>query len=255
MVRRLLKDQPQTLHARRAGRRAAKVCGGVPLSLDVSKAFDRVPWQDLVQALRDAQVPESLIELIMLIHQQACVQISHNGYTDYARMGKGLRQGCGLAPILWTIYPGLDMERTYAAMKHILTGLRNKGIQVSIEKTVAILELQGPGASACLARYVVERPQHQGKFRRFVINGVSEYVKIVPQHVYLGVVIGFKKYDQATARHRMDLAKGTFSRLSCREVAVKLRLLLWNGSAHTSTWLGLHWPPPARGFTADGDVL
>ena len=155
----------------------------------------------------------------------------------------------------WTIHTGLDMERTYAAMKHILTGLRNKGIQVSIEKTVAILELQGPGASACLARYVVERPQHQGKFRRFVINGVSEYVKIVPQHVYLGVVIGFKKYDQATARHRMDLAKGTFSRLSCREVAVKLRLLLWNGSAHTSTWLGLHWPPPARGFTADGDVL
>ena len=106
MVRRLLQDQPQTLHARRAGRRAAKVCGGVPLSLDVSKAFDRVPWQDLVQALRDAQVPESLMELIMLIHQQACVQISHNGYTDYARMGKGLRQGCGLAPILWTIYPG-----------------------------------------------------------------------------------------------------------------------------------------------------
>ena len=131
-------------------------------------------------------------------------------------------------------------------MKHILTGLRNKGIQVSIEKTVAILELQGPGASACLARYVVERPQHQGKFRRFVINGVSEYVKIVPQHVYLGVVIGFKKYDQATARHRMDLAKGTFSRLSCREVAVKLRLLLWNGSAHTSTWLGLHWPSPRK---------
>ena len=39
MVRRLLKDQPQTLHARRAGRRAAKVCGGVPLSLDVVQSL------------------------------------------------------------------------------------------------------------------------------------------------------------------------------------------------------------------------
>ena len=277
MVRKLLQDQPQTLHARRAGRQAAKVCGGAHLSLDVSKAYDRVPWHDLVQALREAQVPESLIELILLIHQQACVQISHNGYTDYARMGKGLRQGCGLAPILWTIYPGwvlkglhqppildvtagnttyaddfhfgwtirtgLDMEQTYAAMKHILTGLRNKGILVSIEKTVAILELQGPGASACLARYVVVRPQHQGKFLRFVINGESEYIKIVPHHVYLGVVIGFKKYDQATARHRMDLAKGTFSRLSsvlkCRDVAVRLRLLLWQGTVLPTLLHGL----------------
>ena len=94
------------MHGEQGDRRLKFVGTLICPLLDVSKAYDRVPWHDLVQALREAQVPESLIELNRLIHQQACVQISHNGYTDYARMGKGLRQGCGLAPILWTIYPG-----------------------------------------------------------------------------------------------------------------------------------------------------
>ena len=147
----------------------------------------------------------------------------------------------------WTIRTGVDMEQTYVAMKHILLGLRNKGIMVSIDKTAAIIELQGPGASACLARYVVERPQHQGKFLRFVIHGEPEYVKVVSSHVYLGVVIGFKKYDQATARHRLDLAKGTFSRhssvLKCKGCRSQTppATLAGHGPTHPSTWTGLHW--------------
>ncbi|CAE7827973.1 unnamed protein product [Symbiodinium sp. CCMP2592] len=268
VVRKLLGDQATNLHARRAGRRAAQVCGGVHLSLDISKAYDRVPWSDLVLALREAEVPESLIELILLIHQQAQVRVEHGDCQAHLSLGRGLRQGCGLAPILWTIYSswllrrlhkppllditssnttyaddfhfgwtirtGRDMEDAYNSMKHVLKGLRDRGVLVSIEKTVALIELQGPGAAACLSRYLVERPQWKGKFLKFTIHGMTEYVKVVAKHTYLGMIISFKKHDQETAKHRMDLAKGAYSRLAatlkCRDVSVKLRLLLWQGT-------------------------
>ena len=267
-IRRLLQDQANTLHARRSGRRAAQVCGGCMLSLDLSKAYDHVPWDDLAKALRDAEVPTRLVELILLLHQQARIRISHHDQSELLRMFRGLRQGCSLAPALWTIYSGWllkglhatgdvdipasntsyaddfhfcwqvlqasDMERSYRAMRTVLQGLEERHVQVSLDKTVAIIDLQGPGAKKCLDRYLVRRPRHEGLFLKFMIAGEARYVKVKPSHTYLGVSISYKKPEQETAKLRLDLAMGTFRRLkkilTCRDVPLKLRLQLWQGT-------------------------
>ncbi|OLP84381.1 LINE-1 retrotransposable element ORF2 protein [Symbiodinium microadriaticum] len=267
-TRRLLQDQANNLHARRSGRRAAQVCGGCMLSLDLSKAYDHVPWEDLACALRDAEVPPQLVELIILLHQQARIRITHHEQTELLRMYRGLRQGCSLAPALWTIYSGWllkglhatgevdipesntsyaddfhfcwqvlrasDMERSYRAMRTVLQGLEERHVQVSLEKTVAIIDLQGPGAKKCLDRYLVRRPRCEGLFLKFMIAGEARYVKVKPSHTYLGVSISYKKPEQETAKLRLDLATGTFRRLkkilACRDVPLKLRLQLWQGT-------------------------
>ena len=267
-VRRLLQDQANTLHARRSGRKAAQVCGGCMLSLDLSKAYDHVPWDDLAEALRDAEVPTRLVELILLLHQQARIRISHHDQSELLRMFRGLRQGCSLAPALWTIYSGWllkglhatgdvditasntsyaddfhfcwqvlqasDMERSYRAMRTVLQGLEERHVQVNLDKTVAIIDLQGPGAKKCLDRYLVRRPRHEGLFLKFMIAGEARYVQVKPSHTYLGVSISYKKPEQETAKLRLDLATGAFRRLkkilTCRDVPLKLRLQLWQGT-------------------------
>ncbi|CAE7332912.1 unnamed protein product, partial [Symbiodinium microadriaticum] len=267
-IRSKLQAQTCNPHAKKEGHRLTQVGGGCFLSLDISKAYDHVDWGDLTQALAAAKVPESLISLIMMIHREARIRIQHCGHECTIAMGRGLRQGCSLAPILWSIYsgwvltklhrPGLvdipkcntsyaddlffgwtvssgqEMATVYRAIRHILEGLGKQGLQLSLDKTVIVLGLKGPGAATCLKRYVVERAGMQGQFMKFQIGGEAAYVKIVKQHLYLGAQISFQKYEQATAKHRMGLAKGAYTRLApvlkCRTVPLKLRLHLWQGT-------------------------
>ena len=105
-ARQLVENQHLNPHARRQGQQSFAVAGGCQLSLDISKAYDRVCWRDLETALTEAQVPRGLIELILLIHHTAVMNITHCGITGSFSLGRGLRQGCGLAPLLWTIYIG-----------------------------------------------------------------------------------------------------------------------------------------------------
>ena len=269
-ARKLYQDQHGSLRAKREGHRATKVAGGCLLSLDISKAYDLVRWSDLTCALREAHVPGELIELILLLHQQAKIRISHEGQTRTVGMRQGLKQGCGLAPILWALYcgwvlkdihdgpvldirrcntsyaddllfswlirTGRDVEKAYAAMKRVLRGLHSRGLRVSTDKTVIMLALQGPGSEQCLRRYLVERPGEEGKFFKFTLETVT-------QHTYLGVQISYRKFEQATFRHRLSLAQGTFARLSsilkCRAIPVKLRLQLWQGTVLPTLLHGL----------------
>ncbi|CAE7332469.1 unnamed protein product [Symbiodinium microadriaticum] len=267
-IRSKLQAQTCNPHAKKEGHRLTQVGGGCFLSLDISKAYDHVDWRDLTQALAAAKVPESLISLIMMIHREARIRIQHCGHECTIAMGRGLRQGCSLAPILWSIYsgwvltklhrPGLvdipkcntsyaddlffgwtvssgqEMATVYRAIRHILEGLGKQGLQLSLDKTVIVLGLKGTGAATCLKRYVVERAGMQGQFMKFQIGGEAAYVKIVKQHLYLGAQISFQKYEQATAKHRMGLAKGAYTRLApvlkCRTIPLKLRLHLWQGT-------------------------
>ena len=267
-IRSKLQAQTCNPHAKKDGHRATQVGGGCFLSLDISKAYDHVDWGDLTQALVAAKVPEPLISLIMMIHREARIRIQHCGHECVIAMGRGLRQGCSLAPILWSIYsgwvltkihrPGLvdipkcntsyaddlffgwtissgqEMAVTYRAIRHILESLGQQGLQLSLDKTVIVLGLKGPGAAACIKRYVVERAGMQGQFMKFQIGGEAAYVKIVKQHLYLGAQISFQKYEQATAKYRMGLAKGAYTRLApvlkCRTVPLNLRLRLWQGT-------------------------
>ncbi|CAE7389420.1 unnamed protein product [Symbiodinium sp. CCMP2592] len=264
-VRVALQQGHNTVHAKRQGHKMASICGGCMLSLDVSKAYDCVSRQHLEAALRDAEVPEYLIELTLLIHHTACLRISHCELETVLPTFRGLRQGCSLSPTLWALLTGwmlrqmedpgvasimsanttyaddqhyawqvgsgLELEAAYAAMKHILHSLRRFGLQISADKTVILMELRGLHAHKALQRYVVDMPQ--GKCVKFLLDGEATYIRIVTSHVYLGAVIGYHKFETDTLQHRMKLAKGVYSRLGNilrhRSLPLRLRLLLWQG--------------------------
>ena len=70
-------------------------------SLDLSKAFDRLPWDRPEQSLRHVQAPEDLISLVLYLHDEMMLVFVKDDYTSEIRPGAGIRQGCGLAPLLW----------------------------------------------------------------------------------------------------------------------------------------------------------
>ncbi|CAE7840736.1 Pol [Symbiodinium sp. CCMP2592] len=264
-VRGLVQGNTRNIHNKRSGRTSLSLYGGCQLSLDLTSAYDLVQWPLLRLALIDAAIPEPLIQLIMLVHHSAKLALQHCGLKQTVSLKRGLRQGCSLSPTLWAIFSGWmlkrmhdpqllnvhetntsyaddqhyrwtiregkDLEVAYAGMKHVLACLLNAGMLISQDKTVVILELQGAQAARALARYTVERPQ--GKCFRFVIADQTLYLKIVPKHVYLGAVVGFRHFEQDTFKHRLSLARCTLSRLGVilrnRGVPLRLRLQLWQG--------------------------
>ncbi|CAE6930547.1 unnamed protein product, partial [Symbiodinium sp. CCMP2456] len=278
-VRKLVQDNTNNIHGRRSGRTGLGLYGGCHLSLDISCAYDHVPWSSLQTALRAAAVPENLIQAVLLVHHTAGLHIKHCGMEKVVSLKRGLRQGCGLSPLLWAIYcgwllqgmhqpevldvsrantsyaddmhyawtilHGRDLEMAYNAMKHILAHLTRHGLTISQDKTVVVLELLGPQARKALERYTVTK---QGtRYFRFVVDQQVLLIKVLTQHVYLGAVISFRKFEQETFRHRLALARGTHSRLGRilrnRVVPVHLRLRLW---------LGCIWPALLHGLDCTG---
>ncbi|CAE7225147.1 Pol [Symbiodinium sp. CCMP2592] len=278
-VRNLIQTHAPTLYTKRQGRLDLRLYGGCQLSLDVSCAYDHVPRTALEQSLNAAQVPQALVQAVVLIHEQAQIKISHGGQAAYIRLRRGLRQGCSLSPLLWAVYSGFvlqhlhlpgtldvpkdsnvyaddkhfawvircgkDMENAYAAIKHVLAGLLRSGLKISFDKTVVLLELRGPQANSVMTRYVVNL--EKGQHMKFIIEGKPVFIRIVTQHVYLGSIISYRRFEAQSFKHRLQIAKNAYTRLKpilCnRSVPLHLRLQLWKGCI---------WPAALHGLDCTG---
>ena len=93
------------------------ICGGLSLFLDMSRAFDCANRTVLFDHLRDLGTPLNLLQIAASWHEQTqyCVQFQQQH--SVVSVGKGLRQGCKIAPQLWVIY----MDK-FLAMLTPLTG-------------------------------------------------------------------------------------------------------------------------------------
>ena len=94
----------QTVHTRRSQVLAPEISGGCQLALDMSTAFDRVPRWALSEALQWAGADSRLIAVILDLHNGCQYHIKHGPYVGRVRMGRGVRQGCTLAPLLRCIF-------------------------------------------------------------------------------------------------------------------------------------------------------
>ncbi|KAJ2940675.1 hypothetical protein O0L34_g14785 [Tuta absoluta] len=73
--------------------------------VDLEKAFDRVPREALWIVLKKAGCPEKLLNLIRQFHENMTVRVRHeNNFSDRIPVTSGVKQGCVLAPTLFSLY-------------------------------------------------------------------------------------------------------------------------------------------------------
>ena len=75
----------------------------ITMSLDLEKAFDSISWEVMRVCLIEFGVPQDLMTLIMHLHAHARYCFSIDGQEAEVSPGQGIRQGCGMAPAIWTI--------------------------------------------------------------------------------------------------------------------------------------------------------
>ena len=83
------------------------------ISLDLSKAYDTVTFFLLKRTLKYYRVPTFLIQLIEYLYEDTQAELfTPIGKTDEnIRFKSGVRQGCGLSPLLWIIFINPILEK------------------------------------------------------------------------------------------------------------------------------------------------
>ena len=103
-VRHELGHSRRNVHTKRLNHPTHKASGGLQLSVDLSTAFDRVPRWALRRALQRAGADNDMIRTIEELHEQCRYHIERAGFQGVVCMKRGVRQGCTLAPLLFTIF-------------------------------------------------------------------------------------------------------------------------------------------------------
>lgn len=74
------------------------------LSVIAEKAFDRVGWRFLREALIQLGTGPKMLQRIMVLDSNPRAKIQTNGIlSDYVNISNGTRQGCPLSPLLYVI--------------------------------------------------------------------------------------------------------------------------------------------------------
>ena len=243
-VRAKRKASGTTIWTRHEGHLTQRCQGGMTISLDLEKAFDSISWGVMQACLSEIGVSQDLMTLIMHLHAHARYCFNIEGQEAEVGPGQGIRQGCGMAPAIWTIvslslvkvmqtiaptahitvfaddiliqwmFDDVDMFNLIPAeVAGIFRTLNMYCLKVSAAKTGVLHPWWGSRMSATAKPHVAKI---QGK-RFFIVrlDGDTLHLPMVASHKYLGIVLSYQNCEMLSLRYRLRQAWVAFNRLSC----------------------------------------
>ena len=277
MTRQLIGQHRRTVHQRHQGHTPFAICGGVQMFIDVHQAFDRIPRQPLFDFLQTQGVDEGLIALLAEWHSCTEYVIMSDQTPHAVPTGRGVRQGCRAAPLLWQSYTlamfheislrtsvswvqtCLTMfaddlhtgeichsaEQFVQALRrigHLMDAMEHMGLTISLDKTFALIQICGTNCR---------------KFRSSLIktDALGQYLdipradktftklRIRSKAKYLGVCVNYQNPELLTFLTRKTAALTTFHRLKkwlCnKHLSLRTRLQMWHSCVFMSLTYGL----------------
>ena len=201
--------------------------------VDFEKAFDRVRWTKLLEILEKIGVDWRDRRLIRNLYmKQTAVVRTENGNSEPADIGRGVRQGCLLSPLLFSIYAEMMMVE---AMEDIEEGVRvggellkdvkfaddqgmvaqsEKGLQKlmdAVNDTGKLYDMKMNVKKTKVMRVCRDgNEQARGNKLNIIIDG--QVVEQVKQFRYLGSLISEDGTCEAELKSRIAMAKDAFNK-------------------------------------------
>ena len=249
-VRTTIQSQAYNLHHLRQGTSTTDFRAGLQVSLDLSQAFDTGPWSLVMEAVRRTGAPEGLCSAIAQWIQGTVYELTYKRTRLLVHAGRGVRQGCCLSPIVWSVFTGLlyqefeaigglrsptgtlsmfaddkhicweltsptDLHGALQSLGQLLRLLRRFGLKVNANKSKAILHVQGKGSER-IKRTCIElvKDEKHLKVPIFEANTVTvELIPLVSQLHYMGIVLSYTSFEEQTMRHRIAVGRANYDRL------------------------------------------
>ena len=219
----------------------ATLCGGLILSLDLSRAFDEVPRNKLYNALARLGIDATLIQFLQKIYSNTKFEFEFQGEYRYFWASKGIRQGCSAAPTLWALYT-LDMLITLGAevtdnwicqfltlyaddicahmdfwnerelkehlhrLGKLFDVLESYGMTINTDKTAALFKCIGKQKNKITGQHI--RRTKEGAFLLIPRgDGTKTPIKLKSSHMYLGIMVSYRNHSSQTINCRVAAAR------------------------------------------------
>ncbi|OLP96423.1 hypothetical protein AK812_SmicGene21348 [Symbiodinium microadriaticum] len=250
-----------------------------PVILHVAECGMSAVRNSFPRALVRVGAPSDLASAIMYVHDSASIVLERHGLYETVPLASGIRQGCGLSPLLWLaftliLYDDLlpicpadaitcfaddfhvqwnlahprDFRNACQQILRIFEVFENHGMTIATDKTVVLMAMKGPEVPKLLQEFV----QRRGPDRLLVLPRTvgSLLIPIKTSHKYLGVHIGYGKFERVTLTARLRLSWIAFGRLRTflkhPGLPVTRRLSLWR----TYVWAILQYGLTSVGLDA-----
>jgi hypothetical protein len=229
--------------------------------VDFEKAFDRVNWTKMMDVLKKVGVDWKDRRMIcnLYMKQTAVVRIG-NECSEESEIGCGVRQGCCLSPLLFTLYVEMMMVE---AMEDIEAGVKiggkllkdvrfaddqgmvattESGLQVLMDKLVMVAKLYNMKVNVKKTK-VMKVSRKGGGIVNINIEG--QKVEQVTKFKYLGSWITDDGRCELEVRSRIAMAKEAFSKRKelltkkmSRHVKKKIiKTVIWSTALYAAeTW-------------------
>ena len=276
-IRALVTAHRRTVQTQMCPNHKFKICGGFSLFLDMTRAFDTACRSTICNHLHDLGTPEHLIQLVASWHENTHYNLVFRGSTTRVRVGKGLRQGCKIAPLLWIVFmdrflhmladktgPDWITEvvtiyaddvhfgcafrsphefRTHLInLGHALDCLESLGLSISYSKSFMTLRYTGTNPRPVL-KGCIQRTSAGTSLLVPRQDGSSTPLPLKTKGRYLGAVISYHSFEAQTWAHRKKAGWAAFNRvrawLGSRQLPIAKRLYLWQTCVHTVLTYGL----------------
>ena len=287
LVRNLCRRHYRNLQARFEGCDVTKLVGGLQISVDLTQAFDQMPRWLLLKGMRQMELDEDFIGVTMRWITQSEYEIMHMGHVKRFSASRGVRQGCVASPLLWIIFVHLvceelagkigydrlcqiltlfaddihgqwtfhslaELEEALDVLALLFNTLQKFGMVVNASKSKAVLAVAGTQASQIKKRFIriVDDSPH------LKVNEKGLFIPLVDSFEYLGVMAGYKSFEDETVSHRLAKGKANYWRLATilrgkHALTARTRVQLWRSCVWTSISYGLD----CTGLTPAGIAL
>ena len=196
--------------------------------MDFEKAFDRVDWVKMLDILRSIGIDWRDRRLIMNLYmkQKAVVKVMQE-YSEESDIGRGVRQGCCMSPLLFNIYAETMMTEAMEGIEEgvkiggqLLKDIRFADDQGMIANTEKGLQKTMNGLNITAEKYgmkinikktkVMRVSRNVGAKVSIIVNG--KQIEQVESFKYLGSTMTEDGRCEKEVRIRIAMAKEAFNK-------------------------------------------
>ncbi|CAE7773628.1 pol [Symbiodinium sp. CCMP2592] len=260
-----------------AGKSQQPCTGGLCLSLDLSRAFDGANRPCIYEALRTHGVPPQIIHVVQALHFEARYHYRVGDVTGFTTTSNGIKQGCVIAPLLWSYYTVAFMlilreHRSQQWLEKILTlfaddcwgawtiasesafdsaiadlqlifeTLESLHMTINYHKTAILLRLVGRDAKRIrrAATFMKGGTLHL----RVMVHDRECGVPIRLEHEYLGSIVSYHRRIEKNTAHRLKACQVRYQGLrktlnGSHHLSQEHRIRLWQACVCSSAFYSL----------------